>query len=153
MTQGGARARSGPPPDPNAIRRGKDGASDWLHLPGEGRQGEAPDWPLTRASRRELALWRNEWTRPQAVAWEANRQEVEVALYVRVLAEAEKPRAAAASRTLVRQLQEALGLSLPGLARNHWIIDLPASARPEPVAAAEPGEDARARLKVIRRGA
>jgi hypothetical protein len=150
--KGGHRA-SGPPPDPNAIRRGKDGASDWMHLPAEGRQGDPPTWPLTRATARELALWAREWQRPQAVAWEANQQHVEVALYVRSLADAEKPKATVAIRTLVKQLQEALGLSLPGLARNHWIIDLPASAKPAAATVEEPTEDARARLKVLRRGA
>lgn len=55
--------------------------------------------------------------------WEANGQENEVALYVRTLAEAEEPRATANIRTLVKQQQEFLGLSLPGLQRLRWIID------------------------------
>lgn len=54
--------------------------------------------------------------------WEANRQQMEVALYVRWLVKSEKPDATVAVGTLVRQLQESLGLSLPGLARNRWII-------------------------------
>jgi len=54
--------------------------------------------------------------------WEANGQSTEVALYVRSLKDAERPKASVAARTLVRQQQEALGLSLPGLARNRWII-------------------------------
>ena len=55
--------------------------------------------------------------------WERNQQHEEVALYVRSLVQAERLKATVASRTLVRQQQEALGLSLPGLARNRWIID------------------------------
>jgi len=154
VASGGARGRSGPPPDRMALRNGKDGATDWIHLPAEGRQGETPVWPLTRASKRELELWGAEWRRPQAVVWEANSQALEVALYVRSLVDAERPKAPVATRTLVRQLQEALGLSLPGLARNHWIIDLPASAQPQAVAATgtEGGaRSARDRLKVVKR--
>jgi hypothetical protein len=121
MSSGGSRARSGPAPDPNALRRERD-ASDWIHLPATGRQGPTPAWPLSRATSRERQLWEAEWQRPQAVMWEANGQFVEVALYVRSLKEAERPKASVALRTLVKQQQEALGLSLPGLARNRWII-------------------------------
>lgn len=121
MASGGARATSGPAPDPNALRRDRDGAS-WITLPAEGRTDDPPEWPLTEASDRELELWAREWRRPQAVMWERNGQEAEVALYVRSLREAETPEAAVTLRNLVRQLQEALGISLPGMARNHWRI-------------------------------
>jgi hypothetical protein len=67
-------------------------------------------------------LWAARVARPQAVMWERNGQELEVALYVRSLADAEQMDASVAARTLVRQQQEALGLSLPGLARNRWRI-------------------------------
>jgi len=97
-------------------------------------------------------MWVREWRRPQAVMWEVNGQHEEVALYVRSLAEAERPRASVAARTLVRQQQEALGLSLPGLARNHWIIDLPASSRPEPLATGTTGPTARDRLRTVSGG-
>ncbi|WP_199745343.1 hypothetical protein [Amycolatopsis sp. WAC 04182] len=60
--------------------------------------------------------------------------EVEVALYVRSLAEAELPGAAANLRTLVKQLQENLGLSLPGLARFRWkIVDFSSAATASPI--------------------
>lgn len=122
MPQGGARARSGPAPDPNALRRDRD-QKDWVHLPAAGRTAPPPAWPLTRATKRELDLWAGEWRRPQALMWELNGQANEVALYVRSLVEAEARGATTNARTLVRQQQEALGLSLPGLARNHWVID------------------------------
>ena len=54
--------------------------------------------------------------------WEANHQEEEVATFVRWFAKAERPDAATNLGTLVKQLQETLGLSLPGLLRNRWII-------------------------------
>lgn len=119
--RGGARARSGPAPDPQALRRDRD-ADSWVTLPAEGRKGKPPAWPLSARSKRETTLWNREWKRPQAVEWERNGQEVEVALYVRSLVAAERLDAPTNLRTLVKQQQEALGISLPGLARNRWRI-------------------------------
>lgn len=132
--KGGARARSGPPPDPNALRRDRKDDAGWTTLPAEGRKGRAPKWPLTKASARESELWRSEWKRPQAVEWKRNGQEIEVAMYIRNLVEAEVPGAAKGLRDLVRQGQEALGLSLPGLARNRWRIGEGGEAKAAPVA-------------------
>lgn len=75
-------------------------------------------------------MWEREWKRPQAVEWERNGQELEVALYVRTFGDAEMPEASASVRTLVKQQQEALGISLPGLARNRWRIAGPDAAAP-----------------------
>jgi hypothetical protein len=150
MTAGGARAHSGPPPDPNALRRDRDGTV-WTTLPAAGRPGEAPAWPLTRATRREAALWAREWMRPQAVMWEANGQQEEVALYVRSLAAAEARNASVAARTLVKQQQEALGLSLPGLARLRWKI-APAPDVPAMKATGTDGPSAKDRWKVLNGG-
>lgn len=77
--------------------------------------------------------------------WEANGQLVEVALYVRSLKDAEKPKASVAIRTLVKQQQEALGISLPGLARNRWIIASTAEAAQRPMVVA--GGSAKERLR------
>jgi hypothetical protein len=120
MARGG-HGKSGPAPDPQALRRERDGV-DWITLPADGRKGRAPKWPLSKQTAREKSLWAPEWKRPQAVMWERNGQEIEVALYVRSLAEAERDEATVAARTLVRQFHESLGISLPGLARNRWII-------------------------------
>ncbi|ALG06840.1 hypothetical protein [Kibdelosporangium phytohabitans] len=59
--KGGARVNSGPPPDPNAIRRGRQGDADtWTWLPQEGFAGAIPDWPLlddvTLTARRDMML-------------------------------------------------------------------------------------------------
>src|SRR5690242_11707288 len=88
MTSGGARARSGPAPDPTALRRDRD-AGEGTVLPTEGRQGATPDWPLTEQSVREADLWERVWRMPQALMWERYGQELEVALYVRRFTEAE----------------------------------------------------------------
>lgn len=119
---GGARMRSGPPPDPSALRREWDKGT-WTSLPAAGREGDPPAWPLTRATARELVLWAEEWQRPQALMWEANRSEREVALYVRALRLAENPRAATNLRTLVRQYMDGLGVSDDGMLRKRWRIE------------------------------
>ena len=144
--KGGARSRSGPAPDPNALRRERD-AHAWLNLPPEGYQGPIPDWPLIRPTRRELDKWAIEWRRPQAVIWLNNGQMDEVALYVRCFVGAERPTATTSSRILVRQFQEALGLSLTGLARNHWRIA--ESAQPVRPQQARSRPSVRERFKLI----
>lgn len=152
MAKGGARARSGPAPDPEALRRERD-EGDWIDLPAEGRRGRAPAWPLTQATARERKLWTREWKRPQAVMWERNGQEVEVALYVRAVAAAELLGATAAARSLVLRYQEALGLSLPGLARNRWRIATSSQPQPRRSNGRAPAPaSARKRFKVVTGG-
>jgi hypothetical protein len=135
MTQGGARARSGPPPDPNALRRERDRAS-WTHLPAAGRQGDAPAWPLGKATARERSLWAHEWARPQAIEWERLGIIHEVAIYVRTFVNAERPKAPAAVLAMLMRQQEALGLSIPGLARHRWVIDADVNHADNPSATA-----------------
>jgi hypothetical protein len=100
---------------------------------------------------REKAIWAHEWKRPQAMMWEANGQELEVALYVRTVREAERPKTATALRTLLVRMQEHLGLSQPGLARNRWLIVDDASfadaAAESPIARPILISDARDRLR------
>ena len=115
MPSGGARARSGPAPDPNALRRDRKSDAGWTVLPASGREGDAPEWPLTEWSRREEALWVQFWAKPQAILWEQNGQAFEVAMHVRCFAEAEKPEAPTALRTLVRQQADALLLTIPAM--------------------------------------
>lgn len=148
--KGGARSRSGPAPDPNALHRERD-AGDFVKLPRSGREGATPDWPLAKQTRREAELWELEWRRPQAIMWERNGQELEVALYVRSVVAAEKTSAAVSARTLVRQQQDALGLSVPGLLRNRWVI---VGDEAEAAESAPPARrSARERLKVVEGGA
>lgn len=153
MTSGGARVRSGPPPDPNALRRDRD-ASEWLRLP-SARSGPPPTWPLSRPRGREKAIWDSEWVRPQAVAWAMYGREVEVAMYVRALVDAEKPGASVAARTLILRQQDSLGLTIAGLQRNRWIIaadDAPVETPTEPIRRAS-GDSVKKRLGVIDGGA
>lgn len=149
MARGGARIRSGPPPDPNALRRERD-RSDWIHLPAVGRQGEPPEWPLTRPTKRELALWDREWRRPQAVMWEANGLELQVAFYVRTVREAETFGTKPATRTELRRQMDSLGLTPDGLLRNRWVIATEVAASPRRAAAG--GSSVKDRVKVITGG-
>lgn len=143
MASGGARSRSGPPPDPNALRRDRKDDGEWLTLPAGGRDGEPPEWPLTTFTgekkvkkaggrsdddasvfvvdhERELELWRSLWAKPQAVAWEKLGLEYEVGLLVRRMSEAEQPGSHTSTGTLVRQMMDSLGLTTPGLRSNRW---------------------------------
>ena len=153
MTSGGARVVSGPAPDPNALARERDG-SEWVILPAEGRSGEPPMWPLTAASERELWWCRRLWAKPQAAQWEKLGQADEVAVYVRRLARAELPDAPVNLGTLLRQLGDALGLTIPGMLRLRWHLSRPGApemAAPGPVAPRlNAAPSSRGRFKVIR---
>jgi hypothetical protein len=143
---------SGPAPDPNALRRDrKDDRAQWVHLPAAGRPGPAPDWPLIRPTKRELALWEREWARPQAIMWERNGQAIEVALYVRTFVRAEAPRAPVDARRLVRQFMDGLGISATGLRTNRWVIEHePVEQRsPREVSDAAPTPDKARFLRVV----
>lgn len=153
MASGGARARSGPAPDPNALRRDRE-SGEWTPLPAEGRQGATPVWPLTDQTIRESELWEALWRKPQAVMWERYGQQYEVALYVRRLTEAEQLDSAVNLSTLVRQLGDSLGLSTPGMRANRWRISerreqQPAAGESSAAAQAAPSRSSRSRLTVV----
>lgn len=150
MPKGGARTRSGPAPDPDALRRERD-AGEWTILPAEGRQGATPQWPLTEQDDREEELWERLWRMPQALMWERYGQDLEVALYVRRLVEAEGRESSVALSTLVRQLGDSLGLSTPGMRANRWRIDRPSEedTAGTPAASAPAPTSARARLRAV----
>lgn len=144
MAKGG-HARSGPAPDPSALRRDRD-KSEWIDLPRAGREGDTPEWPLPDLFAVEAEMWEREWRRPQAVEWERNGQELEVALFVRAVSVAEGPKATAADRNVVQRKMTDLGLTTPGLRANRWrIVD----AAPAAATGPRKRRGARDRLKVI----
>lgn len=156
MPRGGARSVSGPAPDPRSLRSSK--AMDkggWRTLPAEGRGGPAPEWPLTTASERELDLWDELWAKPQAVAWEDMGQELEAALFVRTLAEAERADGRVDVKKMVRGYLDSLGLSVAGMNRNRWKV-APAleddEGAPESTAPPARRPSARDRLRVVPSG-
>lgn len=151
MASGGARARSGPAPDPSALRRERD-AGEWTILPAEGRQGATPEWPLTAQSIREVELWERLWRMPQALMWERYGQDLEVALYVRRLSEAEQMDSAVTLTTIVKQMADSLGLTTPGMRANRWRIDRLEETVPERTRSAKASpapNSARARLRAV----
>lgn len=151
----GGHAASGPAPDPNALRRNRPSdAAGWKTLPAEGRTGEPPEWPLSEATPRELVLWDELWAKPQAVVWEDLGQDLEVALFARTLAEAEKPDARVDVKKMVRPYLDSLGLSVSGMLRNRWRIAPTAVEADVTVLEDRPAvrrASARDRLKVVPR--
>lgn len=123
MAKGGARPRSGPVPDPQALRRQRDG-KDWVRLPAQGRLAPAPEWPLAivEPNEDELLKWRQLWTMPQSLIWEADQVYDLVAFYVRTYLEAMKPKASSQQRIFVRSLSGDLFLSPDALQRARYVI-------------------------------
>lgn len=142
MPRGGARVNSGPPPDPNALRRDrKEDKQGWTLLPAGGRKDPAPKWPLvslvdeledseapdrviqavTEREAREQDLWGQLWATPQAVVWERLGWSFEVAMYVRLLAAAERS-ADTKSLAEARMWSDRLGLNPAAMLRNRWKI-------------------------------
>lgn len=201
MPKGGARARSGPAPDPNALNRERD-KGEWKVLPREGRPGPPPDWPLppdvraqaqlehterqavevrdqwanadsrkaaslakklerlegalaamravmAQRDEMELALWAELWAMPQALVWQRQSQQWEVALYCRRMIEAQERDSAVNLSTLVRQMADSLGLTTPGLRSNRWTIEADPASTSEASQPAPARSKARDRLKVV----
>lgn len=151
MPSGGARAVSGPAPDPAALSRGRRGdLAGWTTLAPDGRSKRSPKWPLDGQTDREQVLWRELWRRPQSVMWEQLDQRYEVALFARNLARAEQPHASVELQKVVRQYLDSLGLSVQGMLRNRWRLAEPAprpgARRGTRTAAAS---SARSRLTVV----
>lgn len=134
MGNGGYRLSGGPLPDAGSSRQDRlrsSVAGGWVDLPAEGRQGDAPAWPLRpyRAVRgqdpgaiaaSEQWHWSALWKLPQAVAWEQLGWTRDIALYCRLMALAEGGQISAAGEA--RQWSDRLGLSAPALARLRWRI-------------------------------
>lgn len=146
MPKGGPRIRSGPAPDPAALVHGD--MREWTRLSSTPVEDVCPTWPLPEQTVREDELWASMWRRPQSRIWRVNGQELEVALHVRSFGEAEKSEAPTALRTLVRQQQDALILSLPAMrAAKILIVDM---ASPAPSTAPDAAKASRSRLELLR---
>lgn len=166
MPKGGARVNSGPPPDPNALRRDRQQDRDgWTTLPAEGRPGRPPAWPLADVSAgeggekiaralkaREKVIWSAIWKTPQAVAWERLGWTHDVAVYVRLLVFGEQGSTKALAEA--RQWSDRLGLNPSAMLRNRWKISTDdVKARRDKRAAATASSSVKDRLKAINGGA
>jgi len=85
--------------------------------------------------------------------WEELGLYDDVAMYCRGLAVAERAKATVASRTFVRQQSDALGLTVPGLRANRWIIDVEEEAEEHEPRARTARLSVKERLEVISGGA
>lgn len=175
MPRGGARNRSGPPPDPRSGRSDRRGFS-LSALPNEGYQGEIPAYPLPKIPvyyeyfenkrkvrefdegatearwERETDLWSWAWRTPQAAAWirEPWRWQA-VAMWVRTSALCESSDATAADKNALHRFADQIGLTPAGLKENGWAI---AAAEIEPESTsvtrpATPRSSSRSKLKVV----
>jgi len=135
MTKGGARARSGPPPDPNALRRSRKTDPAWTKIPAAGRGKPAPEWPLVEPTARELEVWADWWEHPVAVLWDEAHALYDVAFAVRVFAEAEQPKARTEDRKTLTQMLANLYLTPDSQLRARILI---VEADDEPAATAAP---------------
>lgn len=104
-------------PDPNALRRERPSdIASWTDLPAGAKVSPAPAWCLVGSTDRELELWAYYWNKPQAILWQRNRQEMEVALFVRNLAIAELPGLGVVTlQTLLLKQMENLLLTIPAM--------------------------------------
>lgn len=155
MARGGARPGSGPAPQLDALRRDRPSDGPWRILPREGRQGDPPPFPLARPTNREKAIWIDEWRRPQALVWEEEGLAVQVALYVRVLVRAERPKAKATEARLAKELMNSLGISLEARLKHRWLFEGEAPAIEEAAARRPTGTDGTSvkdRFKVLTGG-
>lgn len=149
MPSGGARARSGPAPDPNAIRRLRpsDDAT-WVELDPAGYKGPVPEYPFavsefahpSEALSAEEEMWAALWARPQAAMWARLGQVDQVAMYVRTYLEASAPGASASLRQLVRSQESELGISMDGMLKQRWRLRSDDLAPRRPAAADKSGQ-------------
>lgn len=165
MPRGGARNRSGPPPDPDSGRSEARGFK-LTALPAEGFKGRVPRFPLPPRSvyyvidkvrhldeeataavqARELELWRWAWRTPQACAWSMPSERwrtYTVALWVRTAVICEGSDATAADKGSLHRFADQIGMTTAGLAEMGWKVavdELAAKAadRQQPPAAAAP---------------
>ena len=152
VASGGARARSGPAPDPNALRRDRKDDAAWVTLPAGGYDGEIPEFPLSDALVSETVLWGKLWRKPQAAMWARLGLEFEVAAYVRAFLESVEAEASAGLKTAVLRMAAEIGLSLPGMHSLRWKFSEDEVAERREEAQQPSARSARDRLRAINGG-
>jgi hypothetical protein len=178
MPRGGARNRSGPPPDENSLKSAKIGYS-LTALPMGGYQGEIPEFLLPRITvwwehlegramvrevddeatavrrDREMALWEWAWRTPQACAWIQEKWRWQtVAMWVRTTALCESSEATAADKNSLHRFADQIGMTPAGLKENGWkIASDEVAAKRDEKQAANTAQSARARMAELRRAA
>jgi hypothetical protein len=128
----------GPAPDPASLREARRLREGTIETLPKERVGDAPGFPLTKPTTREKALWVAMWRKPQAVIWERQGLEYEVAMHVRTLVESEARGASASLRSLLLRQAGSLLLTERALLAGGYRIS---SVRTLPTVAAA-GESA-----------
>lgn len=150
MPSGGARNRSGPPPDPNSLKSARLGLT-FTALPAAGHDGDAPDFPLSNMTPDEETLWLWAWRQPQAAAWSREPWRwPTIALWVRTFVKCAAEDAKAAEVNSLHRLADEIGMTTAGLKLNGWKIaaDQLAEKRAERDPAA--GPSAKDRMRALR---
>lgn len=155
MPKGGARNRSGPPPQEGSGRSDARGYT-LTALPAEGYQHGAPDWPLAvEPNPAERAAWEWAWSTPQACAWSVPSESWRVpfvAQWARLHVRCSEPDAPGNLFASLFRLEDRIGFSTAGLAEMGWkvAVDETAPKREEQKPAKE--SSSRDRLKVVKSG-
>jgi hypothetical protein len=132
MARGGSRNRSGPQPVEGSRTSDRRGYT-LTALPPAGYEGEAPSFPLPSASDRELEVWAQAWTTPQACAWSLEPwRHRTVALWCRWSVRMEAEDASAALGNVVVRFADQIGMTPAGLKENGWKIAEPKAEADEP---------------------
>lgn len=159
MASGGARNRSGPQADPASGRSDRRGYK-LTALPSEGYKIPAPKFPLgatiedgKSTADRELAIWAEAWTTPQACAWsmEPWRWPI-VAEYCRLKAIVElSPASSAALVGQLHRYRDQIGLTPAGLKDNGWAIaaDEVAAKAAAKTTAPRARQSSRSKMKIV----
>lgn len=152
--RGGARVRSGPPPQEGSARSERRGYS-LKTLPPEGYGGPVPDFPLPRPLKREREVWAWLWSTPQACAWSLPAEAwrvMQVAHYARLLVRCEDREAPVGLYAQLARLADMIGMSTAGLAAMGWKIG--GSDEPDEVSGSvsRGRQSARERMKLIAGG-
>ena len=148
MASGGARNRSGPQADPRSGRSDRRGLK-FNQIPASGWGGAVPEFPLpkmdrfrketdedgrtvevfdaklTKATReRELAVWADAWTTPQAAMWSVESWRWQtIAEYCRLKTVTEgRPDSNASLVGQLHRFRDQIGLTPAGLRENGWEI-------------------------------
>lgn len=146
---------AGRPPDPGSLSEAIRIESGAIRTLPRERVGEVPKWPLSRTTARELSVWREMWTKAQAIVWAEQNSEYQVAMYVRTLVAAEKRDATAAIRNLLLRQENDLMLTQAALLRAGFRISTNAAPQQQTISATTPAAakrsvpSARGRLRAV----
>lgn len=124
MARGGARNRSGPPPDPRSGRSERRGIR-LTALPSEPFEGDVPEFGLPGATERELELWSEAWTWPQAWAWSQPSERWRLRplrMWVRLSVAGEATDVNAAMLSQIHRFADQSALTQAGLREAGWAI-------------------------------